>query len=161
MQRTPGPAGPITPDEIGLPYRGAMRRNDPPNPYREMLLSALADEMMRRAGDLLADRKVGRRDTAYMLISASHALSPSVGSPGSPFVRVRAREPYWTALQEYGDLLDGEVRSLRWRLANEAMEAADWPPVGSRGRWGGQARASDEAFRAVLSRIDAREPPEE
>lgn len=61
-----------------------MPRHTPPNPYREIKLGELADALMRRAGDLIDGTLVGRRDTAYMLIRASHTLRPDQRFPNSP-----------------------------------------------------------------------------
>ena len=128
-----------------------MTERVPPNPYMDKLPSQLADVIMDRASDLLRDIPVGRRDTAYMLIAAGHALRPRIGGTGEPFARVQ--QDHAQALVAYGALLEEGQRSLRWRVMKEAMEAADWPGIGARDRLASRGIDSDAACREVLVEI--------
>ena len=123
----------------------------PPNPYMEGLPSQLADLAMGRARDLLGEIPVGRRDTAYMLIAAGHALRPRIGGTGEPFARVQ--QDHAQALAAYGALLEEGQRSLRWRVMKVAMEAAGWPDIGARDRLASRGIDSDAACREVLVEI--------
>lgn len=128
-----------------------MSNRVPPNPYIEDLPAQLADLVMARAGALLGDTPVGRRDTAYMLIAAGHALRPRIGGPSDPFARVR--RDHTQALDAYGALLEEGLRSLRWRVMKEAMEAAGWPDIGARGRLASRGIDCDAGCRGVLVEI--------
>ena len=130
-----------------------MVEPDPPNPYLDVPVSRVADAAHNRAGDLLAGRIVGRRDTAYLLIVAGNHLRPQAGSPSAPTTRVRIGES--TPEEAFGELMNAELRSLRWRIAHQAMEAANWPTLYARSVLCYQALESDEAFRKVLRDIGA------
>lgn len=129
-----------------------MARHDPPNPYRELTLGALGDALMARAGDLMEGRRVGRLDTAYLLISAGHVVRPEVGAPGLPRARFRTGEA--GLLESFRGQLQNEQRAIRYRIAQLALDAADWP-LHERGRLTALAAESDDGFAAALGEVDA------
>ncbi|KRA74274.1 hypothetical protein ASD78_12335 [Lysobacter sp. Root667] len=123
-----------------------------------MTLGALGDALMTRAGDLMEGRRVGRRDTAHLLISAGHVVRPEVGAPGLPRARVLSGEA--GVFEAFRGQLNDEQRAIRYRLVNLALDAVDWP-IQQRGRLAAMAAESDEGFAAALREVDAeraREP---
>lgn len=96
-------------------------RDDPPNPYVDLRLRELGDALMQRAGDLLDNVQVGRRDTAHLLIAAGHVVRPKGGSPNSP--SVLAKTSPVAAAERFAEILADERRSLRWWLVRQAIDA--------------------------------------
>lgn len=67
-------------------------RDDPPNPYIHASLRELFAALNERAAELLkADKPVGRRDTAYLLLAASKVVDSQEASIGSPAQQARER----------------------------------------------------------------------
>lgn len=127
------------------------RRDDPPNPYHELKLDTLADALSERACDLMGDRRVGRRDTAHMLITAAYRLRPTLGTPGTPAARMR--DGGESPLNAFGEMLDREQRAVRWWILGQALDAAELPHGPERAEVLSGAVESDEACRLALERL--------
>lgn len=106
-----------------------MRKQLPPNPYINLRLSALGDALSARAGDLLEDRSVGRRDVAYLLIAAAAHARPQTSFPNSPARLVQSGEA--TPLAAFAGLLEKEQRAVRWFVFKQAVDAAGGAVAGS------------------------------
>lgn len=86
-----------------------------------MKLRELSHAMGERAGDLLNDRTVGRRDTAYLLIASARKIDPMTSLPNSPVNQVKAGG---TALEAFLPVYEAEARAARyWVLihANDSL----------------------------------------
>ena len=97
-----------------------MPRNPPPNTYMDMPLGALGAALMERAGQLLGQDRVGRRDTAYALIAAAHAIGPQSSLPNSA-ARLAARSPSAGVAKLLEQLAQEQV-SLRWWVVSQAAD---------------------------------------
>lgn len=97
-------------------------RVDPPNPYIHASLRELFAALNERAGDLLkADRPVGRRDTAYLLLAASKVVDSRAACIGSPAHQVAQGAPVPTA---YLPAYESDLRALWYHTLQHAREAA-------------------------------------
>lgn len=136
-----------------------MPRHTPPNPYREIKLGELADALMRRAGELLDGTQVGRRDTAYMLIRASHTLRPDQRFPNSPGTLAKTNPA--AAAERYIEQFEHECRALRGWIVGQATDALLPAPTEFGPLWAyiaaqhHRALESDEACAEVLRAIAA------
>jgi len=92
---------------------------DPPNPYIAMKLRELSQAMGERAGDLLKDRPVGRRDTAYLLIAAARKVDPMTSLPNSPVNQVKGGG---TALEAFLPVYEAEARAARYWVLTHAND---------------------------------------
>lgn len=127
-------------------------RLDPPNRYINLKLHELDRELGRVATDLLAGRRVGRRDTAYLLIAAARAISPDTAHPNSA-ARVVCEEAA-TPLEAFGPVLEHAQRTVRYWLINQAIDAAGGMPAGpARDRLLYMAMESDYGCRAGLTEL--------
>lgn len=57
-------------------------------------------------------------------------------------------------LEAFRGQLKDEQRAIRYRIANLALDAVDWPML-QRGRLTAMAAESDEGFAEALSQVDA------
>lgn len=109
------------------PPRGLVRialpmRADPPNPYIDASLRQLFAALNERAAALLkADKPVGRRDTAYLLLAASKVMDTQEASLGSPAHQVRQGAAVPAA---YLPAYEGDLRALWHHTLQHAREAA-------------------------------------
>lgn len=85
-----------------------------------MHLGALGDALMERAGQLLSQDRVGRRDTAYALLAAAHAIRPESSLPNSA-ARLAARAPSAGVAKLLEQFAQEQV-SLRWWVASQAVD---------------------------------------
>jgi len=137
-----------------------MARTDPPNPYKDLRLGELAEALMARAGDLLGDKKVGRRDTTYMLIAAGHMVRPEAGFLSSPATLAKT-DPN-AAADRFIEIFEEERVALRAWLVAHAYDVfcggAGMLDHDIGGLWRVRERAlvSDEACIEVVREIAAR-----
>ena len=131
---------------------------DPPNPYIHMTLRELSNAMGTRAGDLLKDGPVGRRDTAYLLIAAGRRIDPMTAHPNSPVNQVKGGG---TALEAFLPVYEAEARAARyWVLihSNDALCAQHGVErLLPHGRWDAQcalAVRDAEGLRAAIMALD-------
>lgn len=132
---------------------------DPPNPYRDMTLRELFQHLGQRGADLLNERPVGRRDTAYMLFVAASRLSPEDLFIGKPAHQVRQGV---NVLDAYWPDFESEVRAVMHNTFEHARDAAQltWEDLHryaatmrERDTWHGWDIGTEEAFRRSLQQL--------
>lgn len=132
---------------------------DPPNPYRDMTLRELRDAMNERAGELLADGQVSRRDTAYLLLAASFPLATGDCSIGSPAHQVQQGRDIEAA---FWPEFESDVRAVMHNTFEHAREAAEltWADLHlysdamrDRGTLAGWGVATEQDFRRSLRQL--------
>lgn len=124
----------------------------PPNIYIDYRLSQLFDAMMDRAGKLLKEDRVGRRDLAYLLIASAQRLGLGQAAPNSPHNQIAARDS--SAVQAFGPLVASETRAARWRLLSQARDALQLPPNPQLAYFHEGDCDSDDACLAAMARMD-------
>lgn len=129
----------------------------PPNPYIHASLRELFAALNERAGELLkADKPVGRRDTAYLLLAASKVVDTQQASIGSPAHQVRQGAAVPAA---YLPAYEGDLRALWHHTLQHAREAAglSHDDVLAHQRATGRllgSPATDAEFRAALQWLE-------
>lgn len=90
------------------------------NPYRDLNLHQLWEALQKRAGDLLGDAAVPRRDTAYLLLTAAAKIEPMTSHPMSPANSVAAGQSLG---ENYGAVYDREAKALRYHILTHAADS--------------------------------------
>lgn len=97
-------------------------RVDPPNPYIHASLRELFAALNERAAELLkADKPVGRRDTAYLLLAASKVVDSRSACIGSPAHQVAQGAALPAA---YLPAYESDLKALWYHTLQHAREAA-------------------------------------
>jgi len=124
-----------------------------------MTLRELSTAMGNRAGDLLADKGVGRRDTAYLLIAAARKIDPMTPHPNSPVNQVKSGS---TAREAFLPVYESEAKALRYRIlvhANDTLcQQHGVERVMTHGHWDGlcdSAVRNDAGLREAIEALDA------
>jgi hypothetical protein len=136
----------------------------PPNPYRDLSLNDLHTAMHSRARELLkTDNPVGRRDTAYLLLSAASKIAPRTGHPTSPAHEVAAGHPVAAV---YGAEYERQARALRYNILIHAADAIgvgyDQRKLVTNATWqaaSGLAQRDDAGLMEALALLDSSRRP--
>lgn len=131
-----------------------MAGRSPPNEYMDLGLDQLSQVMMERAGQLLKDETVGRRDTAYVLIAAAHRVSPASYLLNSPHRLVR--EKHSTATEAFAQVMRDESRAARYLVLRQVVDALGIAMDPDLGPWLGRASESDQGAIDAIATLDAR-----
>lgn len=131
---------------------------DPPNPYVEMSLRDLSTAMGERASDLLENRKVSRRDIAYLLIASAGKIDPMTAHPNSPVPLVKRGSKAEAAFMP---VYEAEAKRMRYRIfvhADDTLCAVHGVErLVPHNRWdslAALATADEAGLRAAIEQLD-------